>query len=401
MKIVINAVSAKMGGAANYITSLLGCFAILGADFQFVVFLPPETAAGLTILPGNIRVVPTVIGHKGAMKRIWWEQTALRRILKKQKADVLFSTGNFAMLFCPVRQVLLISNALYFSRIYREMFLARHSLRFRLAFAMRRRLACWSVKAADVVMTPTRALLNDLRRSVKVQQSNVNPFGVAPVEKCIRVSSDMPRPSARAESRTIRLLYISLYSEHKNLGTLLKALAILNHDGGPIFKLTTTANPAWPGAKWTVTHAEDLELARQPGIAEYIDFLGPLRHVELGRLYRDADIFVFPSLAESFGFPMAEAMSYGLPILAADTPVNREVCGDAAFYFRPLDPEHLASQLLALAATGPLLSRLGERGQREATRRFSWNAHAARLIETACSLSRKTVLSRDVVVHVE
>jgi glycosyltransferase involved in cell wall biosynthesis len=394
MKIVINAASAKMGGAANYITGLLRCFASLEADFQLIVFLPSETAAGLTDLPRNIRLVPTVIGHKGALKRIWWEQITLRRIVKKQKNDALFSTGNIAMFFCPVRQVLLVSNALYFCRVYQKIFLPRHLLRFRLAFAMRRRLVCWSAKAADVVMTPTRALLDDLRHSVKIQHAVVNPFGVETVEECKRASLNVRQPSAREGSRTVRLLYVSLYSEHKNLSTLLKALAILNQNDGAKFKLTTTANPAWTGANWTVTHVEDLELAQKEDVAECVDFVNPVGREELDRLYRKAEVFVFPSFAESFGFPMAEAMSYGLPILAADTPVNREVCGDSALYFSPLSPEHLAGQLLALVTVSSLRARLGERGRQEARRRFSWNAHAARVIEAAYSLNPEAAASR-------
>ncbi len=86
------------------------------------------------------------------------------------------------MFRCPVRQLLLVTNALYFSKIYRDELLARHSWRFRVPFELRRWLICRSVRQADVVMTPTHAMLDDLRQFVEVEPGKalVNNFGVAP-----------------------------------------------------------------------------------------------------------------------------------------------------------------------------------------------------------------------------
>ena len=389
MKIVINAASAKMGGAVSYIESLLCQLSADAEGVQFLVLLPPATAAKIESPGWNIRLLPVTIGHAGLLKRLWWEQVTLRRFLKKQKIDVLFSTSNFAMFFCPVRQLLLVRNALYFSNLYREMFLRRHSLQYRFAFALRRWLISRSARAADVVMTPTRAMLDELRRHVKVKNAVVNPYGVAPPE--LPAKDGMATILSGALPRVVRLLFVSLYSEHKNLRTLLDALAILNAGTETRFKLTTTADPTWAGAAWTATHKEDIRLARTAGIAEHVDFVGPLSREKTDCLYAAAGIFVFPSLTESFGFPLAEAMSNGLPILAADTPVNREVCGEAAAYFDPLSAADLAGRLLSLATDSALCRQLGARGREEVVRRFCWGAHAGRIIEAASCRSPQPV----------
>ena len=383
MKIVINAASTKMGGAVSYMANLLRQLSVDGGEAEFLVFLPPETAAKLAGLAPYIRVFPTRIGSAGALRRLWWEQVTLRRFLKSHKADALYSTANFAMFFCPVRQILLVANALYFSRICRETFVPRHALRYRLEFALRRWLIVRSARTADVVMAPTRAVLDELRNSVNVKAALVNPFGVEAQELPGTPQGEAARRTLGAEGRAVRLLYVSLYSEHKNLTTLLKALEILNTGPGMKFKLTTTADPAWPGAAWTVTHREDIKLARRPGIAEWVEFVGPLGMEEVAELYASADIFVFPSLAETFGFPMAEAMSCGLPMVAADTPVNREVCGRAAVYFKPLSAEELAGRLRSVAADNDLCNRLSARGREEAAAGFEWRAHARRVLEAA------------------
>jgi glycosyltransferase involved in cell wall biosynthesis len=391
MRIVINAASAKMGGAVSYITNVLRNLSAAGGDEEFVVFLPPETAAKLEGLAPNIQAIPAAIGHAGLLRRLWWEQVTLRRFLKKQKAGALFSTANFAMFFCPVRQLLLVRNAIYFSRLYREMFLPKHRLGYRVAFALRRRLIIQSVRAADVVMTPTQTMLDELRRDVNVKNAVVNPYGIIAPELPEKAQDAAAACCGGADSRVVRLLYVSLYSEHKNLATLLKALEILNAGDGTKFKLITTADPAWPGAAWTVTHLEDISLARRAGIAEWVEFIAPQSPEKTAGLYRAADIFVFPSLAESFGFPMAEAMSHGLPIVAADTPVNREVCGQAAIFFSPLCPEELAHRLRSLAADRPLCRRLAGRGRDEAARRFRSSAHARQIVEAAGNSQPDTV----------
>jgi glycosyltransferase involved in cell wall biosynthesis len=391
MKIVLNAASAKMGGAVSYIVSLLRELSGGARDDEFLVFLPPETAAKLEGPAPNIHVLPVEICRAGLLRRMWWEQVTLRRFLKRQKAGVLYSTANFAMFFCPARQILLVRNALYFSRLHRERFLPKHRLGYRLAFALRRRLIIQSARVADVVMTPTRAMLNELRRCVKVKNGVVNPYGVAAPEPPVKGWGGAVRRFDEARNRVVRLLYVSLYGEHKNLSTLLQALAIVNAGDGTRFKLTTTADPAWAGAAWTVTHREDIRLARRPGIAGWVEFTGPLSPQQAAGVYAGADIFVFPSLVESFGFPMAEAMRHGLPILAADTPVNREVCGRAAIYFSPLSVEDLAGRLRSLATDGALCRRLGARGREESAERFSWSAHARLLLQAASSRSNARV----------
>ncbi len=385
MKIVVNAVSAKVGGGVSYITNLLRHLPPEARGIQIVVYLPPKTAAKLEGLAGDIQLFPTEVGHAGMLKRLWWDQVTLRRIVIKEKADVLFSSANFAMFRCPVRQLLLVSNALYFSKTYCETFLPKHSLRSRIAFGLRRWLTLRSVRHADVVMTPTQATLDELRCFADVKKAVVIPYGVAAPAVAKEVKRVMTNPRDAARNHAVRLLYVSMYYEHKNLRTLLRAISLINKTGGGKFNLKTTASPSWTGAGWTSTHGEDLRLARQAGIAEYVDFVGPLSREGIESLYRASDIFVFPSLSESFGFPMAEAMSHGLPIIAADTPVNREVCGDAAIYFHSLCVEDLAERLLQLATDRRLWKTLSAKGYQAARSRFCWNAHAQRILEVAYS----------------
>ena len=91
-------------------------------------------------------------------------------------------------------------------------------------------------------------------------------------------------------------------------------------------------------------------------------------------------LLVFPSEHETFGLPQAEAMAVGTPVLAADTAVSREVCGDAAEYVPPRDVEALVAGLARLLDDGALRARLAAAGRARAAR-FTWERTAAQTLD--------------------
>lgn len=88
-----------------------------------------------------------------------------------------------------------------------------------------------------------------------------------------------------------------------------------------------------------------LTLPAQPGIddASWLSFAGQLDHAECLAEYKKADALIFPSFLESYGLPLVEAMVMGLPIVVADLPYARVLCGDEAIYFDPDSPAALVA----------------------------------------------------------
>jgi glycosyltransferase involved in cell wall biosynthesis len=93
----------------------------------------------------------------------------------------------------------------------------------------------------------------------------------------------------------------------------------------------------------------------------------------LAELYAGAVALVHPSLYEGFGLTPLEAMHAGVPVIAA--PSVEEVCGTAARYGDPHNPESFADAMAALAADPRLRSELSQRG-RTRSEEFSWDACA-------------------------
>ncbi len=384
MKVLINAVSAKLGGAATYVHNLARSLAEQSApDDEFVFVVPPERAATVPAESARVRALESGAASGSYAQRWWWDQVTFRRLLETERPDVLFSSANFGMVRCPCPQVLLVRNPIYFSREYLDHVLPEKGARLRAETVLRRWLVCRSAAAADCVMTPSAAMMDDLRCFVALDSSRcvVNPYGVPRA----RVTNGT-RPGS-PEQRPLRILWVSHYADHKNLLTLLRAARILRDSDGPPFELLLTLDPAGRNGQHTSMPAEELALLKAlDGTARPV---GVKNYEGTWQLYAQADLFVFPSLVESFGHPLVEAMAAGLPIVASDVRVHREICGEAAAYFSALDAHALAKTLRRLMESATDRNDLAVRG-RARVPLFLWEDHVVRLLHVL----RRTAAAR-------
>ncbi len=106
----------------------------------------------------------------------------------------------------------------------------------------------------------------------------------------------------------------------------------------------------------------------------------------IGRLYRHAVAFVFPSLYEGFGLPVLEAFSYGCPVVLSRSSSLPEVGGPAAVYFDPQAPDDILDAVTRVVADNRLREALIQRGY-EQLRQFSWNRTAAETLNVYQSLA--------------
>jgi len=109
-----------------------------------------------------------------------------------------------------------------------------------------------------------------------------------------------------------------------------------------------------------------------PSIADYIKLTGYVPNTELPGIYALSTIFLYPSLRESFGIPMLEAMACGTPVITSNTSSMPEIAGTAALLIDPFKPEQITDNIIKLLANPSLRSDLVVAGMVQA-KKFTWN----------------------------
>ncbi|AFS53997.1 glycosyltransferase family 4 protein [Leptospirillum ferriphilum] len=130
------------------------------------------------------------------------------------------------------------------------------------------------------------------------------------------------------------------------------------------------------------------EIERSPFQGEKLIFLPNLEDWELSQLYENATGLILPSVTEGFGLPMVEAMHFGIPVIASDIPVFREIGGDYPIYFDWASSDDLVRKL-KLFDQDPSLRKS------EVKKWITWDESALKYIEESLVIFRETHSQRD------
>jgi glycosyltransferase involved in cell wall biosynthesis len=154
------------------------------------------------------------------------------------------------------------------------------------------------------------------------------------------------------------ILTVAAVKPHKNLLTALDAIATLGpavpHDY--VIAGHTDVEPRY--TELLRRRAADL------GIEQQLHLVGAVDDQTLASLYRGADLLLLPSLYEGFGYPLIEAMHFGVPIVTANTGSLPEVAQCAALAVSPTDARAMAEAVEAALTDGSLRARLVAAGRR-------------------------------------
>jgi glycosyltransferase involved in cell wall biosynthesis len=202
----------------------------------------------------------------------------------------------------------------------------------------------------------------------------IDPRKIAVVHLGIDRERFRPRPvPARLHERyglpegNRYLLYVGSEDPRKNLGTLLRALAIVRSELPDVALLKVGR------AHFARERRRLLDLADELGIVPAVHFLDEVPEDDLPSLYNLADLCVMPSLYEGFGFPVLEAMACGTPVVALEAASLPELAGDAGLLVQPgaEATAGLARAAIQVLADPALSQRLRRAGLHRAAA-FAW-----------------------------
>jgi len=389
----LNGLGASAGGGLTYLRNVLPHLSRRG-DVRAAVAIGAALRSEFEGLPNlEFADVPDIAG---AARRFWFEQRQLPALVRKSGAQVLISAGNFALRKSPVPQILLSRNSLYTSADFYRDLCSRGEYAMWLDTRAKTALAKRSVFWADCTVAPSQAFAAELRRWTG-RRVIVIHHGFDH-EAFFRDQSPLPESvqhKLQGGEDYLRLLFVSHYNYYRNFETLFRAIPLLRQrlQGRKVrlFLTCRLREGENPGAYSTKRAAALIE---QLGIRDEIVELGAVPYELLHQVYRACDIYVTAAYTETFAHPLVEAMASGLPIVASDLAVHREVCRDAARYCRTFDHEALAQCVKTLAEAKKGASMPLQPGKQQALE-FSWPAHLQKMIDQAKQLIVHTPALRD------
>ncbi len=301
---------------------------------------------------------PCSIAQSGTL----WEQFTLPRLVRAAGADVLFAPAYSGPVVSAVPLVVAIYDVSFAA--HPEWFGTREGVRRRLLTGM-------SARRAATVMTSSEFSRREITRHLRVDPARIEVIypGINPVA-----------PAHTPVTRDNVVLFVGSLFTRRHVPALIEGFSRLARQR-PDVRLEIV------GDNRTNPRVDFEALAAASGIGSRIALRSYVPDAELAALYARARAFVFLSEYEGFGFTPLEALAAGVPIAVLDTPIAREVYGEAALYLSAPDAAVVeagltrllhddAERTRILAAAAALLPR------------YSWKACAASVLSTLVRAAR-------------
>jgi len=356
--------SGAFSGVEQYIFNLCAELAAGGYDLDLTAFVPldfpgPRPAEGLrlkrAVVPGRIRTL-----------RIAWEQFWFPFKVFSYGFELFHFPGYIHPYVKGIPTVLTVHDIIAFlapelckrtNRYYYHGFLKK------------------SVERATRIIVPSERVKRDLWKHMRTPLGKID---VVPMGTDMGRYRGMDPPPVREKfgiGEEPYLLFVGNIEPKKGLPLLVQAVfAAVMHRKLP-HRLVIAGRKGWKTGKL-------FRLLRELGeeFNRRVVFTGYVSREELYGLYREAELFVFPSLVEGFGIPPLEAMACGTPVLLSREPALVETYRGCAHFFKNGDLKDLREKIEFLVEDGKERRAYVEKGKRLAEK-LTWKSCAARTVE--------------------
>lgn len=373
MKIAINTTSAVAGGGVTYIKNLLAHLSRLDTTHHYLVLTTRAGKERFSFQHPRFTFLSFWLPSKSPALRLWWEQIALPRFLKRNRVHILFSPANMCPLFFKISNVVMIQNIEPFGNRVPE----NRSFMQRIRLKFLKRLTIMSAQKAQTAIFPSVKARADFEKSgVLIKHAEVIYHGInREIFHPIR-DDDKAFQFRKKYHLDNFILFVSNIQRYKNFFELIRAFVLLKN------KIDNAIQLVFAGTCFDQEYFDEMKaFITGEGYEHRILFLGNIPYEDLPYLYSACKLFVYPSTCESFGLTLVEAMACGAPVLASSREPMPEICADAALYFDPMNPVAIADMIMETLKNPGLLSALA-RNSLERAKAFSWENTARNTLKT-------------------
>ncbi|MDD5659465.1 MAG: glycosyltransferase family 1 protein [Actinomycetota bacterium] len=364
MNIGIDAVGnlSEDTGGKNYLTHLIKNLQNIDKDNSYFIFINKPDSDLFKIHNDNFNLILLSNKKLNFFKKILIKQFMIPKLIIKFKLDKMYFPDSSGCIFCKIDYLLLIQNLIIFYKT-REV---RGLKKFYRTFLMK-----LSVKKAKNIIVPSFTAKELLVQKFKIIPEKISVIYHGVDEEFFSNNFDKDYEKKIIDKFNLNkkyILYVSALWEYKNHTNLIKAFGKLIKEDGLDLNLVLAG-------KGLITDDDYIkylyELPKKLNIANNIIFTGDVSKECLKYIYKNALVFIMPSMCESFGFPVIEAMASGIPVISSNAFALKEIVGDAGILMDASDCENIYKSLKEVIFDSNLRNNLVSKAK-DKIKIFSW-----------------------------
>ncbi|MEI6575320.1 MAG: glycosyltransferase family 1 protein [Bacteroidota bacterium] len=338
---------------------------------EYIIFVKPDVDDKVISETPNFRIVKPDGGFYPQ-----WEQFALARAAREAGCEILHCTSNTAPINTSIPLVVTLHDIIYMESSYFQILEGSGTPYQKFGNAYRRMVVPRIVQSSRKIITVSHFEKNRIGEFFGIQgdpRLTAVYNGVSEHFKPVSDLSELSRVKEKYRLPERYFFFLGNTDPKKNTKGTLKAysefvkktgsdiqLVMLDYDGAALIKILTDIG--------------------DPGLISRIKLTGYVVNTDLPAIYSQCELFLYPSLRESFGIPMLEAMACGAAVITSNTSSMPEVAGDAALIVDPFKPEEITAAIIKLIEDKSLKESFVQKGYVQAAK-FSWKAMAENVLE--------------------
>lgn len=331
MRIGIDArMYGKGFGLARYIEQLILHLEKINTDNEYIIFLKKDNWDGFEPTNNRFKKVSADIPWYG-----FAEQLKFPTIIKKQKVDLMhFPHFNVPILY--TKPYIVTIHDLIMFHYPRQEASTHGSLVYKLKDKIHHLVLRRAVRCAKHILVTSEFTKQDIHETLGAPMSKMTVTYQAPFEGAKNIQQDPQSLLKKYGITSPYIMYVGAAYPHKNLEGLLSGWETFQKKYGEEYQLVLVGKE-----NFFYTKLKERILPNYKNVI----YTGFVPDDDLSILYKNALLYVFPSLYEGFGLPPLEAMVHGVPVVSSNRSCLPEVLGNAALYFDPENREEMAECL--------------------------------------------------------
>lgn len=341
-------------GSSEFTFQLVSELSRIDNKNEYVIYIPRKPSSDMPRETENwqYKIITS--------SKLWTIFGLTRELIRRPKLDLFFSPTHYGPLYTPCPEIISILDLSY--KYFPDLFKKKDLLQLNIwgKYSLKK-----SAKALTISESSKRDIINEY--GISEAKIKVIPVGIKE-NLTIMERSEFNK---KYNVKNPYILYVGTLQPRKNIVRLVEAFSKISKTQKEL-ELFIVGRKGW-------NYDEILNSPKKFEVENKVRFLDSVEDNDLPAFYKNAELFVLPSLYEGFGLPILEAMKYGCPVVTSDISSLPEAGGDAAIYFDPENVEDIMQKIVNVLNDKDLKSRMIRRGH-EQIKKFSWEKSAREVL---------------------